>query len=527
MSIQTFQSLSSPIGPVGRLKFIDSFQFTPQRLDGLAKTLAYDEFKYVRQSFPAHQFDLIKRKGVHPYDYLDSFARLDESRLPSQDAFCNKLSDSSCSDGEYAHATRVWTVFGCESMADYHDIYLKCDVLLLADFFEKFRATCLEHYGLDAVHYYTTPGLACDAALRVPCVSLELNTDVDMYHFVDNSIRGGITTCYARVNVPTLPAYDATLPNLNLIYLDANNLYGWAMSQPLATHGFRFLQQYEIEALGELSDEAEDGYIFDVDLSYPHHLHDSHDDYPLAPESLEIGRDVYSPAQRALFPDTALQRKLTPNWRDKVTYVVHYRNLKLFLQLCLVVTKIHRVLTFKQSSWLKTYIDFNTRQRSLAGSSFLKDFFKLMNSSVFGKTQENLRKRVNVELITDVGVLRKRVAKPNFCRGNPITDCLTVVQCNVATLTLDRPIYVGFSVLEFSKLHDFQYHHMRVKYPRPGHFRLLFTDTDSWHLRSRQMISIEIWQRILQTITISASILSTIPSIVQRIARRLDSSRTN
>ena len=209
------------------------------------------------------------------------------------------------------------------------------------------------------------------------------------------------------------------------------------------------LHQDEIESLGKLSDDAEDGYIFEVGLSYPHHLHDSHDDYPLAPESLEIGRDMYSPAQRAVFPDTAAQRKLTHNLRDKVKYVVQYRNLKLYLHLVLGDTNIHRMLTFKQLSWLKTSTDFNTRQRSLAGSSFLKDLFKLMNNSVFGKTQENLRKRVNVELITDAGILRK----PNFCRGNPIIDCLTVVLCNVEILTLNRLIYVGFSVLELSKLH--------------------------------------------------------------------------
>ena len=139
------------------------------------------------------------------------------------------------------------------------------------------------------------------------------------------------------------------------------------------------------------------------------------------------------------------------------------------------------MLTFKQSAWLKTYIDFNTRQRSLAGDSFFKDFFKLMNNSAFGKTQDNLRNRVCVKLITDACILRKRVAKPSFYRGDPITDCLTVVYCRVATLTLNRPIYVDFSVLQLSKLHtyDFHYNHMCVKYPRANQLRLLFTDTDS------------------------------------------------
>ena len=239
-------------------------------------------------------------------------------------------------------------------MADYHDIYLKCDVLLLTAFFEKFRTTCLAHCSLDTVHYYTAPGLAWVAAPRMTHVSLELITDIDLYHFIEKSIIDGIsmiTTRYARANTPTLPAYDASRPRVNLIYLDANNLYGWAMSQPLPICGFRFLQPDEIEALAvrvvEPSDDSEDGYIFEVDLSYPQQLHDAHDDYPLAPELLEIDRDMYSPAQQAVFPQTATQRKLTPNLRDNGRYVVHYRNLKLYLQLGLAVTRTHRVLAFK------------------------------------------------------------------------------------------------------------------------------------------------------------------------------------
>ena len=204
-------------------------------------------------------------------------------------------------------------------------------------------------------HYYTTPGLAWDAALRMSRVDLQLITNIDMYHFAENGIRGGISmssTRHAQANSNSYPdTYDSSFPNQNLIYLDANNLYG-----------------------------------------------------------------------RAMFQIMPPQRKFTANLRDKDKYVVHYRNLKLYLQLGLVVTKVHRVLTFRQSAWLKTYIDFNTRQRSLAGYSFLTYFFKLMNNSVFGKTQENLRNRVSVELITDARILRKRIAKPNFYRGSPITD---------------------------------------------------------------------------------------------------------
>ena len=142
---------------------------------------------------------------------------------------------------------------------------------------------------------------------------------------------------------------------------------------------------------------------------------------------------------------------------------------------------MHRVLAFKQSPWLKEYIDFNTHQRSLSDSSFLKDFFKLMNDAVFGKTQENLRKRVQVDVITDAATLRKRVAKPSFYCRMPITDDLAVIQCKVQTLTLNRPIYVGFPVLELSKLHmySFHYEHMKAKYPHADQLKLLFTDKDS------------------------------------------------
>ena len=288
----------------------------------------------------------------------------------------------------------------------------------------------------------------------MPRVDLKLLTDVDMYHFVENSIRGGISmisTRHAQANSPSFPdMYDSSLLNQNLINLDEKNLYGWAMSQSLPTHGFRILQQDKISTLKLL-----------------------------ALESLVIDHSMYSSTQQAVFPESAPQRKLTPNLRVKVKYVVYYRNLKLYLQLGLAVTKVHRVLAFKQSPWLKAYIEFKTRQCSLAGDSFLKEFFKLMNNSVFGKTQQNLRNHVHLELITDTHILCKLVAKPSFYGGNPITDCLTVVQYKVVTLTLNRPIYVGFSVFKLSKLHMYDFHSMCVKYLRANQLQLLFMDTDS------------------------------------------------
>ena len=170
--------------------------------------------------------------------------------------------------------------------------------------------------------------------------------------------------------------------------------------------------------------------------------------------------------------------KLTPNLKDKSNYVVHYRNLKFYLEQGMEITKIHRVLTFKQSPWLKKYIDFNTQKRASSTSTFAKDFFKLMNNSVFGKTQENLRNRVNVEVITKRNIALKRACKPGFKRLQTIRDDLVVMQTAISNLRLDKPVYVGFSVLDLSKLLMYVFHYEKML-TRYENIKLCFTDTDS------------------------------------------------
>ena len=326
--------------------------------------------------------------------------------------------------------------------------------------------------------------MAWDAALKMTSVKLELFSDEDMYSFIEHSIRGGISQIskrYAKANNPEWKGYDPLKPITHLIYLDANNLYGWAMSQPLPTHGFRWLSEEEIARIRiqSLMDDAEDGYIFEVDLHYPDHLHQRHNDYPLAPERLTIDQSMLSPLQQQ-FPKHQKKSttKLTPNLRDKTNYVVHYRNLKFYLEQGLVLTKIHRVLTFKQSAWLKSYIDFNTQQRTTSTSDFAKDYYKLMNNSVFGKTQENLRNRISVEIITRRGVALKRVSNPSFKRSQTIREDLVIMEKTISNLQLNKPVYVGFCVLDLSKLlmYSFHYEKMLTRYTN---INLCFTDTDS------------------------------------------------
>ena len=229
--------------------------------------------------------------------------------------------------------------------------------------------------------------------------------------------------------------------------------------------------------------DSEKGFILEVDLKYPKELHDLHNDYPLGPEKVKVTNKMLSKYCKK-FSDkynisTGLVYKLIPTLGDKEKYVLHYRNLQLYTDLGLNVTKVHRVLEFNQSPWLKQYIDFNTEKRKNAKNDFEKDLFKLMNNSVFGKTMENIRKQVDVRLVTDEKKLLKWASKPTYVSSKIFNENLVAVHKIKETLTLNRPAYVGMCILDLSKtlMYDFHYKYIKDKYKNKA--RLLFTDTDS------------------------------------------------
>ena len=269
------------------------------------------------------------------------------------------------------------------------------------------------------------------------------------------------------------------------MYLDANNLYGWAMSQYLPTGGFRWMKQKQIDELdlAKYKEDSKMGLILEVDLEYPKELHDLHNDYPLAAEKVRVTEDMLSDYCKNIASkykiSTGLVHKLIPTLSNKERYVLHYRNLQLYLDLGLKVTKVHRVLEFNQSPWLKQYIDFNTEKRTNSKNAFEKDFFKLMNNSVFGKTMENIRKRVDVRLLTNEKKLIKLASKPTYVSSKIFNENLVAVHKIKETLTLNRPAYVGMCILDLSKtlMYDFHYNYIKKKYGCNA--KLLFTDTDS------------------------------------------------
>ena len=430
-------------------------------LEKLVNNLPKDDCINLGLYYSGDKFNLLARKGVYPYEYMDSLEKLKETALPPKEAFYSRLNDGSISDEDYAHAQNVWKTFKMKYFKDYHKLYNKVDVLLLADVFENFRNICVTNYELDPAHYYTAPGLAWDAALKVTDVSLELLSDIDMLLMVEEGIRGGVSMIsnrYAKANNKYMDdKFNSNEPSKYIQYLDANNLYGWAMSKPLPTHGFKWMKDNELNVWEKTP------CILEVDLEYPKELHDLHNDYPLAPEQIEVNKT----------------KKLIPNLWSKKNYVIHYENLKQCFNLGLKITNIHRGIKFKESRWLKKYIALNTDLRTKARNEFEKDFFKLMNNSVFGKTMENIRNRVTIKLVTDTKKAERLAAKPNFKHCNIFSEDLIAIHMKKTFLTFNKPVYLGMCILDLSKtlMFDFHYNYIKKKYGDKA--KLLFTDTDS------------------------------------------------
>ena len=271
------------------LTFIDSFQFMSSSLDKLVSNLPKESLKYTSKRFKGKKLDMMSQKGVYPYDYIrDSFEKFDE-QLPAKEDFFSILNNQHITDKDYKHAQNVWKTFSILNMGDYHNLYLRSDILLFADVFENFRKTCLEYYKLDPCHYFTSPGLSWDAMLKMTNIKLELMTDIDMFQFIEKGLRGGISYIanrYGKANNKYMKEYDEKAPSKYIMYLDANNLYGWAMSQYLPTGGFRWLTEKQINKLNlvKYEEDSNKGLILEVDLEYPEDLHDVHNDYPVAAE---------------------------------------------------------------------------------------------------------------------------------------------------------------------------------------------------------------------------------------------------
>ena len=499
---------------LNRIDFKDSLQFLPNTLEQLTKNLREKDGKNF-EKFPnlwsyfkekwghLHEsnFDLITRKLHYPYSYISNEAIFLEQNPPDISKFKSDLTNEDLTAEEYESFLYLWNSFGLKNIGELHDLYVEVDVLLLADCFEKFRTFSLKNYRLDPVHFMTAPGLSWDSALLHTGVILEIPTDPDIHLFIDKGIRGGISFV-GNPHAKALNKYINKETNEideedYIMFFDVNNQYGAAMSDYLPTDGFEWDSSFDNMSLEEqnefilaLKDDDPTGYIFSVDLEYPHNIHDLHDEFPLCPENLTIKDEWLSKYQidmKEKFEIKGLSKKLCLTLFDKKDYIIHYRNLKYCLSKGLKIKKVKKVLKFNQSPWLRSYIELNTKLRQEADSKFEESFPKLMNNSFFGKTCQNKRKYTNIKIATNRSEAEHFIASPRMMKWKIIDEELGMFDMGQYSIKLDKPRYIGFCVLELSKLimYKFHYDYILPQFPKT---KLLFTDTDSfcYHIKTKQ-----------------------------------------
>jgi len=272
-----------------KLRFIDSYKFLISSLDKLASYLNKGKLWIMQREFSklsAENFDLLTRKGMSPYEYIDCVEKLENTCLPPRESFYNSLRGDIVSEDNYAHAANVWQQFSIRTLGEYSDLYLKIDVLLLANIFENFRDRCVASYGFDPAYYYTLLRFTWDAMLKHTGINFELLTDIDMAMFVERDIRGSLSQYsgrYARANNKYMKSYDSSKSSSYPMYFDVNNLYGWAMCHPLPYTDFRCVVDISNFNVMNVALDSPISYILEEDLEYPQDFHDVHADLSFCP----------------------------------------------------------------------------------------------------------------------------------------------------------------------------------------------------------------------------------------------------
>ena len=438
-------------------------EFNKELVERFANT-----YKFYDNDF--NKFIMFLRKGVYPYEYIDGWDKFNEKIIPSKDSFYSNLTLENITKTDYAHANNVFKKFNINNSGEYHDLYVRSDTLSLADIFENFRQSCLKNYELDPAYFVSLPGLAWQACLKKTNIELELLTDYDMLLMVEEGIRGRICHAmqrYAKANNKYMKDYDREKKSSYIQYLDANNLYGKAMTEKLPVRGFRWMDDIsktDEDFVKVYNKNDNKGYILEVDVDYPNKLQSLHSDLSFLPERMVINNT----------------KKLVCNLNHKKNYIVHINVLKQALDHGLKLRKVHRVIEFDLEAWLKEYIDVNTELRKKATNYFEKDFFKLMNNAVFVKTMENVRKHRDIKLVKTDKKRNKLVSEPNFHTMKLIDNNLAIIEMRKVKVKMNKPIYLGLSILDISNItmYEFWYDYVKIKYQDKA--RLCYMDTDKF-----------------------------------------------
>lgn len=472
----------------GDIQFLDSFQFLPEPLAVVVKSLKDDQKRFMHGFAEEVGYDktYFSQKGYFPYSYYSSTEVLKATELPPIEQWYDPLSDTHADPEHVSYANEVYNNSNCRNFLDYLKMYLFADVCGLADVMETYREVMFDNFKLDITYYMGTPGFTLDACILHTKVKLDLLDDLDMYTMFERGIRGGVSQAVQH--------YAKAEPGKSEIFgIDANSLYPCAMKFPMPISDFEWLEiDNNIEELLHnirlWDEDSVWGFTVECDLECPEEVMRKTMQFPLAPHTITIDEEnfTYTDRMRETKPPTTVrQKKLCTTFLPKTNYVVHVSALKFYVEMGLIVTKVHKVIRYKQSRWMGGYIDHLAKLRADAeaeGNMMMSKCFKQSMNSLFGKTCENVRKHSTWEPVTNNKEANKLINGKKEIRGFEIIH-ENLVLCDLIPLwkKFCKPVFLGQTILDVSKFVMYRAFYKDI-IPRWPTAKLLGMDTDSFYL---------------------------------------------
>ena len=447
--------------------------------EALLDYMGENDLKILKTEF-SDKWKFLTKKLAYPYEYFNSIDDYNKTvdNLEKKDFF-SKLKNKCPNDEEIERTMDIIERFNIKNGVQLTEIYLKSDVLLLACVFEKFTKVSVNEFGINPLFCVSLPGYTWQCGLKYTGINLQTLQDKDMILLLEINIRGGISSIMGD-------RYIKSDDDKKILYIDANNLYGHSMSQYLPYDEIKFDNNVKLEDILITPDDSNIGYFVEVDLKYPDNIKQKTKNFPFAPENKKINPDNFNDYMKEIKPDNYTStKKLICDFSDKKNYLIHYRMLKFYIRHGMIVDKIHNLIPFRQNRWLEKYISFNTQKRNKAKNDFEKDFYKLLNNAFYGKTMENVRNRLKIKFIKkdDHKEIIKQQSKLTFNGIHKSYDNCDSYTFKQNEVLMDKPIYLGFTVLELSKLLMYETYYDKLQpYFRQENIQLHYMDCDSFVL---------------------------------------------